>query len=149
MMVTKKELSRLQKHPELFRTKGVEEDFWDEIFRICDHVVEKIMSGAKGQYEDEEDLYAKAVEMMNDEVLPRRDIQRKPWEQFLNNRAPGSGADLSQFREGGSVQLMPMASVRIVLELQDETAAAAEDIEAVCILPLPLSGMMECKVDEG
>lgn len=131
LMITMEELSRLQNNPELFSNKHVEVSFWEEVFDECDHFVKQTLPALKGRDEERRSLYAEEMKREQDRQLPARDLQRKPWEQFLNNRAAGSGADFSQLEEGGSIQLIPMASVRIVMNMLEECRAAAQDIEEV------------------
>jgi len=134
--VTEEQLWRLQSHPELFPTEDIEKDFWGEVFLMCDHLVRKTLTAPKGKNKAARRLRALDVKEEQKRTIPARDIQRKPWEQFLNNKAPGSGADLSQFGEAGSIQLMPMSSVKIVMGLLDECRAAVTDIEEVRFFPL-------------
>lgn len=66
--------------------------------------------------------------------LPVRDLQRKPWEQYLHDRAPGIGVDLSAQGNGGSVQMFPMAAVRIVRSMVDQNRTIIAGIESVSSL---------------
>lgn len=130
-MDTKEELSRLQRHPELFPSKDIREEFWDAVERMLNHWVESVIPEQEARDQAHGTLQSAMVEYQEDMRTPRRDMRRKPWEQFLHNRAPGAEADLSEFAEEGSVQIIPMAAARILMMALDEHKAIIRDIEAV------------------
>lgn len=123
------ELSRLGKHPELFPTKDMGKVFWQDVHRLSDHALESIIPLHEAHAKDFGDLRAVTVDELT--LLPKRDIKRTPWEQYLHNRAPGIEVDLSAQGEGGSVQLFPMAAARIAMAMFEENRAIIADIESV------------------
>jgi len=94
IMATKDKLSHLQKHPEVFPSKDVAEEFWQEVYDLCDGIVKHIIPSLQDREEEIENIQALGVEIERDAYLPVRDLQRKPWEQYLHNMAPGVKVDL-------------------------------------------------------
>lgn len=133
MIATKSELLHLQKHPEVFPSKDIEEAFWQEVYDLCDDIVDHIIASQQAREEEFEDLEALGVELEHNSFLPVRDPQRKPWEQYLHNRVPGVHVDLSAYGNEGSIQIFPMAAVRIVMGMVEETRAIISDIESVSV----------------
>ena len=134
IMATQGELSRLQRHPELFSSKDIKECFWYNVRFTCNELVKDIILGQEARDHAHEMFRAAWVEIEENRRTPRRDMQRKPWEQFLHNRAPGVEADLSMFPKEGSVQIVPMAAARILMANIEEHRAIISDIEAVSII---------------
>ncbi len=132
MATTEVELSRLRKHPELFPSKDIEKEFWQDVYTLSNKL-EKGLRNLASHTEEHEAFYTTAAQTGKDEILPTRDHQRKPWEQFLHNRAPGSGLDLSEMSSEGSIQVLPMAAVRIALAMNLETKEIIRGIEAVSL----------------
>nr|QEL51142.1 MAT auxiliary protein 1 [Letharia aff. columbiana 'rugosa'] len=130
IMATKSELSRLQKHPELFPSQDIREKFWHSVRLKCNESVKFVISEQEARDHAHEMFQAVSVEVEENTRTPGRDMQRTPWEQFLHNRAPGAEADLSIFAEEGSVQIIPMAAARILMATLEEHAAIIRDIEA-------------------
>ncbi len=131
MTATRKELLRLQQEPELFPSKDVEERFWREVQKRCGRMVERAIPAIEARDEARELLRESIADYWQDLVLPTGDVQRKPWEQFLHNGAPGSGADVSRFGEDGSVQILPMAASRIMIAMLVEYYSIAQALDAV------------------
>lgn len=126
------ELLRLQEHPELFPSKDVEDEFWQEVHSLCAVLLEDVLPCLK-EHDKDRDLHAAAMDDENNDLLPGRDVQRKPWEQYLHNRAPGVGVDLSTYGPGGSTQVFPMPAMRIVMKYLEENRAVITDIESVSV----------------
>ena len=131
MTSTRKELLRLQQEPELFASKAVEEDFWCEVEKCCKLMVERSIPAIEARDEAMKLFRESVAEHWQDFVLPARDEQRKPWEQFLHNGAPGSGADVSQHGEDGSIQILPMAASRIMIAMLVEYNTIVQALDAV------------------
>ena len=142
IMVTKGELLRLQRHPELFPSEDIREKFWHNVRITCNSLVKNIMPGQEARDHEHEMFQAAWVEIEEDKRTPRRDMQRTPWEQFLHNRGPGAGADLSVFAKEGSVQIMPMAAAKILFSNLEEHRAIIRDIAAVSLIHLVVSSIM-------
>ena len=134
LMATLEELSRLQRHPELFLSKDIQEEFWQSI--ACHQSLNYIRQRQEARDHAHRTLQATKVEFDEETRAPGRDMQRKPWEQFFHNRGPGTAADLSMFPEDGSAQIIPMAAARILMANLDEHKAIVLDIEAVSTLNL-------------
>ena len=147
VMATKEELSRLQRHPELFPNKDIRKQFWYKISQSCNLSLNFVISEQEARDHMRETVQVARMESEEDRLTPGRDAQRKPWEQFLHNRAPGIAADLSMFAEEGSIQVIPMAAARILLANIDEHKAIVRDIEAVSTLHLVVGSIMLCKTD--
>lgn len=142
IMATKGELSRLRRHPELFPSKDIKEEFWQNVRFECNHSVNSVILKQEARDHAHRMFQAAWVEVEEDMRSPGRDMQRKPWEQFFHNRAPGTGADLSLFAEEGSLQIIPMAAARLLMLTIEEHRAIIHDIEAVSILNLVVSSIM-------
>ena len=63
--------------------------------------------------------------------MPSRNEWRKPWEQFLHNRAPGAGINLSDMGSDGSIQILPMGALRLLHGMKEAHASIIRGIEAV------------------
>ena len=125
------ELSYLQEHPEIFPYKNTEEWFWQAVYKLCSDIEYDFLP-VQEVYEDTMlDLYITACEDKVDKALPARDHRRRPWEQFLHNRAPGMNADLSTYGGGGSVQILPMPAIKIASRMREENMTIISDIESV------------------
>lgn len=132
MTATKAELARLRKHPELFPSQSVEKDFWRDVYEMSDVATDQVVPKAEAHDHDEDILIDARIRFERDQVLPAaQETQRKPWQKFLHNRAPGVQVDLSAVAEGGSVQILPMPALRILLATVDENRSIVDDIEAV------------------
>ncbi len=131
MASTRKELLRLQQKPELFANKEAEEGFWCEVEKCCGLMVERSIPAIEGHDEAMKLFRESVAKYWQDLVLPARDEHRKPWEQFLHNGAPGSGADLSQHGEDGSIQILPMAASRIMIAMFVEYNTIVQALDAV------------------
>lgn len=112
---TKSEIERLHKHPALFPSKDVKDAF--------DHDMEIIFSGAlKYNGPEGEEIREKARQQLlqmvlqesGDPAFVEQDPRRKPWQQYLHDRAPGAGLDQSVMRDGQINQVMPHAALRIL-----------------------------------
>ena len=130
---TEEELSRLQRHPELFSSKNIREKFWRNVQLVCNRSVKTVILKQEARDRTHDVFEAAGLESEENVRIPGRDVQRKSWEQFLHGRAPGTEADLSMFAEEGSVQLLPHAGLRILGANLDEHTAIVLDIEAVSV----------------
>lgn len=128
---TKDQLLRLQNYPQLFPSEDVEVSFWKDVYITCDQLVETILPTLMTHAKDHQKRINSTFKGFRKMIFPTFDRQRKPWEQFLHNRAPGAGADLSFIGNEGSVQLLPMSAVRIIVAMNNEYRSVIRDIEAV------------------
>jgi hypothetical protein len=134
MMANKDKMSYLLHHSSDFPTKEIEEDFWQEVYDLCDGIVEHIIPSLQSRDEDTNYVETLGVENEHDTYAPVRDLQRKPWEQYLHHKAPGVKINLSAHGDEGSIQVFPMAAVRIVMGMVEETKAIISDIESVSLV---------------
>ena len=137
---TEAELVRLQEHPELFPTEKVKEDFWLYVFEVSDSIAEQWIPEelcCQSEHAEARDL---AVSSVQEELLPFGHKARKPWEQFLHNKAPGSGVDLSTLglalslpneRPRASIQIMPTAAMRLLRAMRIDYEAIHDGIHEV------------------
>ena len=132
-MATKGELSRLRRHPELFPSESIREEFWHNVALTCNDSVKFVMLGQEARDRAHRIFESAWFEIEEEVRIPQKDMERKPWEQFLHNRAPGAEADLSAFPGDGSVQIIPMAAARILMAYLEEHETIISDIEAVSI----------------
>ncbi|KAL2042928.1 hypothetical protein N7G274_003986 [Stereocaulon virgatum] len=114
LTATEVELSRLRRHPELFPSEGMMEDFWNDICDLNDDLIGRGLSILEDCDVDERRLFDVSVELSEDLRLHARDTNRKPWEHFLHNGAPGSGIDVSGYGNDGSVQVLPSSAMWIL-----------------------------------
>ena len=127
--LTFSEISRLHMHPELFPSEVVAQGFWQDMYKISDYTLEEIIPHLKVNDKIMKKLGDHCAEDKLDMNFPRRNVLRKPWEQYLHDRAPGIEVDLSAQGDGGSVQIFPMAAIRIVMGMVEANKAIISDIE--------------------
>ena len=125
------ELERLQKHPELFPSEEAEQVFWRRLKNALEKIIQIRSILCEDEKKDSEFLSDDAKEMLAD-ILPSRSESRKPWEQFLHNRAPGAGVDLSDMGSNGSIQILPMGALRLLHGMKEANTSIIRGIEAVC-----------------
>ena len=130
LIETEDELARLQHFPDLFMSQDLKAQFWQSVYtRMKD--LAHLMEHSQGLNTDEHERVMDDVqEYFEWAKLPSRQPHLSPWEQFLNNKAPGSGIDFSK-EEIGSVHVLPYAACRIMRSVKAEMAYAARMIERV------------------
>ena len=125
------ELSRLQRHPDLFATDEHRKYFWMEVLNTYRSIKNK-KATAMHDVELRHSSKLKGEMSKHDEAsLPSRLSYLKPWEQLLYNQAPGSGIDFSSFVLPGSCQVFPMSAMRIAMAEVREQRDIVQGIEAV------------------
>ena len=108
------EIERLHKYPSLFSSRDIKNAF--------DHDMEILFSdalkynGSEGENirEKEKQQLLQAVLQECGPAFAEQDPHRKPWQQYLHNRAPGAGLDQSVMLDGHTNQVMPHAALRIL-----------------------------------
>ncbi|KAL6713550.1 hypothetical protein ACLMJK_009015 [Lecanora helva] len=128
------ELSRLEQHPELFPDQAKEHQFWLDIYEICTDAAYRIPNLKKAAESGTVAFEKSCWEERIEHIMPFRDSLRTPWEQYLHNRAPGMNVNLAFLGDGGSVQILSMAAVRIMTAMVDENIAVISDIESIKLL---------------
>ena len=126
-----KELLRLSGHPELFANEEIKRHFWQSVYTKLKGVPLLMKRGQGIDYVEHSLLQDDHQEHFEWTKLPSRQPHLNPWEQFLNNKAPGAGIDFSD-EEDGSVHVLPYAACRIMKAVQMEMTETAERIESVC-----------------
>lgn len=132
LTATEVELTRLQRHPELSPSEGMMVGFWEDLCDLTDELLERGLLMLEDCDVDERRLFDVSVEVSEDLRLRARDADRKPWEQFLHNGAPGSGIDVSGYGNDGSVQVLPSSAMSILHAALWEYSSTVGAIEAVC-----------------
>ena len=126
------ELQRLQDHPELFPGVEVMQKFWRRLDDALASITQaQLLIHERGTRHAA--LVSEDDKLMNAEKMPRRDVSRKPWEQYLHNRAPGVNVDLSDMGSDGSVQILPMGALRLLHTMKEANESIIRGIEAVCL----------------
>lgn len=109
------ELERLRKHPKLFPSKVIK--------RAFDHDIGMIFSGIhkincspqeKDVEKGKQTLHKTVAQESKDPSYTSQDERRKPWQQYLHDRAPGSGLDQSVMLDGQSNQVLTHAALRVL-----------------------------------
>lgn len=114
-MKAKAEIKRLCKHPELFPSKEVNDAFHHDMKSLLGEVLNYNGPEAKAlRSEERRELREKVMQQSGNPGYTKQDPRRKPWQQYLHNRAPGAGLDQSVMADGCSNQVIPHAGLRIL-----------------------------------
>ena len=125
------ELKRLQEHPELYPSKAVKQNFLRSVHKDCNLMLKRLFPSGKALVRDRK-AFRKALEEENRKrVLPTYDEQRTSWQQFLHDHAPSSGVSLPVGRAGESLQVLPQAGLRLLLEVVEKSRAVKRALLAV------------------
>ena len=115
LTLAKEEIVRLRKHPELFPSKEVEAAFNHDITMIFrDALKHTGPEGEKNREKQQQDLLETVMRESGDPSFTPQDPHRKPWQQYLHDRAPGAGLNQSVMADGHSNQVIPHAGLRIL-----------------------------------
>lgn len=112
---TKLEIARLRKHPKLFPSNDVKDAFDRDIGLIFSGALKH--NGPQGQKireKEKQKLLEIVMQESGNASYTQQDPRRKPWQQYLHDRAPGAGLDQSVMRDGESNQVMTHAALRIL-----------------------------------
>ena len=124
----KTELSRLEKHPELFPSEGIKKRFSSYVYRMCEWVLEAHHSLQEVADQLLQDFSIKRVKEYEAKSRPSFDRERKPWEQFLHKNAPGSGINLPRIEGEGCLQIVPMGALRIMSAMQEVNSSIMREL---------------------
>ena len=130
-----KEITRLEKHSELFPSNSIQEQFCGlvhEMYTLLERTYAVIDVSDECQFTT---IYENMLEYKYKKYWPSFDEERKPWQQFLHNKAPGSGIDGSYFQNEGSTQVVPLAGAKIRYVWQSEYMEIIRTLEEVCNPP--------------
>lgn len=122
----------LRKNPEVFPNKIMREAFERDTNLIYESLEAMVMTSV----EIDEDCENFQASFAGDQLvpgiwLPSQDKQRKPWQQFLHNKAPGTGIRWPFIRPLGSTQAFPLAGCRIVRAMNEELQQIYKGLESV------------------
>jgi len=131
LATTEIELKRLQNHPELYPSISAEQDFLRDVYNVCDIMLEKWFPTQETLDRLWEDYFKTLEDLAGSVAIPNFDKERTLWQQFLHNRAPGSGADRSLVARGCSAQIIPSAGVRLIFDLLNKRKMFIREIQAV------------------
>ena len=141
-METESELLRLREHPEIFSDEVAKEEFWRHVYRVSISLADKCITIERSHDHCHKNIREASVKNHHQEVLPTRHPSRKPWEQFLHNKGPGSGLKLlpvprasflSAVGSRVSVQVVPAAAVRLLLAYKEEVKEINQEIKTVSV----------------
>ena len=125
------ELIRLGENPELFPSQDIKEAFWHKFNKI----LTKIKRTRRRLYQQE----ARHLTFLSDdneetlaEIMPGESEWHEPWDRFLHNRALGTDIDWHGMGSAGSVQILPMAALRLLYNMKEADTSIIRGIEAVC-----------------
>lgn len=136
-------LEHLNKH-ELFPSKKVKAAFNYDICKISDSMVDILTAYLDSEMEHEKfrELCAQNAPQL---WLPSLDRDRKPWQQFLHNKAPGSGIEKPFIADNvGSTQAIPWAACRIVKVMNQELQSIYRELPSVCPTSQHKSQLFDC-----
>lgn len=126
------EIDRLDKNPELFPSEELRQNF----FRF----VHQIFQGWNAAFTKLKTAGIEHLNLIADAVTDEEKVTRfaytagrKPWQQFLHNRAPGSGVHAYQMNPGGSTQVIPMGLSKLLRSWRNESEKVSEKIITVSI----------------
>lgn len=95
------ELKRLIEHPELL-PEGIDR-FLELVEKGLVHLLET------AQLETKSEDYEKVIKKHYKRILPNYDENRTNWQQFLHNKAPGTGFSKEQMHQHGTTQMVTAA----------------------------------------
>lgn len=123
---------RLKNHPELFPSKTIKEAFDHDICKIVDSMMDVLTLWLESEI-DHENFITLCAQNTPQLPLPSQDQNRKPWQQFLHNKAPGCGIEKPFIRDiSGSTQAIPLAACRIAKAMNEELQSIFRGLESVC-----------------
>jgi hypothetical protein len=115
LLETKLELERLRKNPKLFPSESVKHAFNHDVGLIFSGVFNIHCSQDEKDIEKgKETLHQTVAEESQDPSYAPQDERRKAWQQYLHDRAPGSGLDQSVMQDGQSNQVLTHAALRVL-----------------------------------
>ena len=129
---TTTEIDRLIKNPALFPDDNIREEFFSELRGITARL-QKAVEIFENFHEDEDDFLELRAQTYENDRLPLKDGQLKPWQQFLSKNAPGVHLSPQLVVSVGATQVVPMPGVRILLDMINGAMDIYKDIEKVSL----------------
>ena len=126
------EIDRLDKHPELFPSEDTRQQFFHFVRQILqDWSV--AFNKIKAMQMKHKDAIQEAVYAEKHRTRSAYTVNRKPWQQFLHNKAPGSGMHTREMDQNleGSTQLLPMGGCRLFHSWAKDCYEVTKEIKAV------------------
>lgn len=126
------EIDRLDKNPELFPSEELRQNFFrfvHQIFQAWNAALTELKSAEMDHLE----LIDEAVTAEEQVTRYAYTAGRKPWQQFLHNRAPGSGVHAYEMNPGGSTQIIPMGFSKLLRSWKNESEEVSKKIVTVSI----------------
>lgn len=127
------EIDRLDKNPELFPSEELRQKFFrfvHQIFQAWNAAFEKLKTAQMEHMK----LIDQAVAAEEQVTRYAYKVNRKPWQQFLHNTAPGSGVHAPEMNQEGSTQIIPLGLSRLLESWTDENEKAMKKIIPVSII---------------
>jgi hypothetical protein len=136
-LATEMELERLRSHPELFPSTVVKDAFDHDIGIIfSDALKYDSLELMEVREKEKHQLLNSVFQAIGGPAYPPQDKNRRPWQQYLHNGAPGAGLDQSLLKEGESNQLLTHAGLRIVESWNAEYREIYTDLKKVNLSPI-------------
>ena len=130
LTATTREIGRLSQCPALFPNGTVRERFYEELARIAGHL-QKAIHIFESFRKNQEDFIEMRAEAYEEDRLPLRDGQLKPWQQFLSKNAPGVHLWSQMIVNPGATQVVPMPGIHILLDMINGAKDIYKDIDIV------------------
>ena len=132
LVTVKKELQRLEDHPELYPSAAEKSEFLQIVHVLCDFMVEELIPHESQNYE----FIKKFVDDYNKTlILPAYDGERTSWQQVFHTRAPGTGFDVGQVDGNSSSQIVPYGGFKLQLNLRRQFQTAKDEMQRVGKVP--------------
>lgn len=124
------EIERLNKHPELFASKIVEEYFNYDVSQIRDTLIKVDLEMDK--ISEARDIFHESIEeSFTDIFLFDETEERKSWQQFLHNNPQEGGYDDWYKPEAGSIQVIPTAAKLIIHKMKEDRRSVLQALGTV------------------
>lgn len=126
------EIDRLDKNPELFLSEELRQNFFrfvHQIFQAWNAALTELKTAGM------EHMWMIDVAVTAEERVTRYAYTagRKPWQQFLHNRGPGSGVHDREMNPGGSTQIIPIGLCKLWRSWSHESEEVSKKIVTVSI----------------
>ena len=110
LAVIGEEIDRLHEYPELFPSDDIRQQFFGFVHQIL-HGWNTAFDKIKAMQMKHGDIIQEAVTAEKHESRPAYTVDRKPWQQYLHNKAPGTGIRAHEMDLEGSTQVAPLGFI--------------------------------------
>ncbi|KAL9123254.1 MAG: hypothetical protein Q9187_000199 [Circinaria calcarea] len=132
------EFVRLEGHPDLFPDDNTREEFFRGI-KCCCQQMDALNKHLEEIDQHEHELHKSRTHRMAQKDRPGFDEHQKPWNQFFQKGAPGSGVDTSSMPQlpprGGYLQIVPFAGCQLLSNWLQENNAACRELGMPMFVP--------------